>query len=66
MVIASDVVPNNLINKYLKEGSTLVRVLKDEHEYEIESHPLLDFKDNLIRHDYNKIKEVVQKLLKEG
>ena len=66
VVIASDVVPNNLINKYLKEGSTLVRVLKDEHEYEIESHPLLDFKDNLIRHDYNKIKEVVQKLLKEG
>lgn len=66
VVIASDVVPNNLINKYLKEGSTLVRVLKDEHEYEIESYPLLDFKDNLIRHDYNKIKEVVQKLLKEG
>lgn len=66
VVIASDVVPNNLINKYLKEGSTLVRVLKDNHEYEIESYPLLDFKDNLIRHDYNKIKEVVQKLLKEG
>ncbi|MCI6272092.1 MAG: uridine diphosphate-N-acetylglucosamine-binding protein YvcK [Erysipelotrichaceae bacterium] len=66
VVIASDIVPNNLINKYLKEGSTLVRVLKDNHEYEIESYPLLDFKDNLIRHDYNKIKEVVQKLLKEG
>lgn len=66
VIIPSDTVPEDILKKYQKEGSTYVSVLENKHEYIIESYPLLDFKDNLIRHDSIKIKEVVEGLLKEG
>ncbi len=65
VIVANDIVPDKLIEKYLKEGSTLVKVMSKKHNYEIEECSLLDFKDDLIRHNSNKIKVVVESLLKE-
>ncbi|MDI9518577.1 MAG: uridine diphosphate-N-acetylglucosamine-binding protein YvcK [Erysipelotrichaceae bacterium] len=64
VIVANDEIPRELIVKYFKEGSTVVKPKYMNHDYEIISESLLDFKDELIRHDSQKIKRVVEKLLK--
>ncbi|NLC97092.1 MAG: uridine diphosphate-N-acetylglucosamine-binding protein YvcK [Erysipelotrichaceae bacterium] len=64
VVIASDDVPKRLIVKYAKEGSNIVKPTYLYHDFDIISESLLDFKDDFIRHDSEKIKKVVEKLLK--
>lgn len=64
VIMANDEIPKELIVKYSKEGSTIVKPKRMKHDYEIIYESLLDFKDNLIRHDSQKIKKAVEKLLK--
>lgn len=63
VVVASDPIPQKSIQAYRAEGSTVVSIMKAQHDYQIIEEPLLYFDGHLIRHDPEKIKEVVEKLV---
>lgn len=65
VVIASDVIPQESIKAYGEQGSTVVHLKKEEHDYLIRKESLLYFDGHLVRHDPSKIEEVVKKLLGE-
>lgn len=55
---------NDVLNHYLKEGSSEVKITKTEHPYELLKKDILIFEDGLIRHDSNKIRDIVEELIK--
>lgn len=52
-----------LIKKYEGMGSVPVRVLEEEHNYKIISRDVLSFDEDLIRHDSNKIRDVMEEII---
>ena len=63
VVVAEDEIPSQIEKRYQKEGSTVVRVAKQSHSYEIIRRPLLCFDRELVRHDPQKIQEAVETLI---
>ena len=63
VVVAEDEIPSQIEKRYQKEGSTVVRVAKENHSYEIIRRPLLCFDRELVRHDPQKIQEAVETLI---
>lgn len=64
VVIAEETIPASIIERYVKESSNTVNVVKQEHDYEIIRCPLLCFDRNLVRHDPLKIQQAVEALIK--
>lgn len=65
VLIAKDKVPLESIQKYKKEGSTVVELKDKKHAYTVYQEELLMFDDGLVRHDSMKIEKAVRKLLSE-
>ncbi|MEG0077810.1 gluconeogenesis factor YvcK family protein [Anaerorhabdus sp.] len=65
VVVANDVIPEFITKRYEEENSTPVRIVRERHSYKIVEESLLDFSNNLVRHDSMKIKSVVESLLKD-
>lgn len=63
VVVAEDEIPSQIEKRYQKEGSTVVRVAKQNHSYEIIRRPLLCFDRELVRHDPQKIQEAIETLI---
>ncbi len=57
--------PAKIVKRYIQEGSTPVTIEKKKHPYKIIKRDLLDFSNQLIRHDSDKIRETVEYLLKK-
>lgn len=66
VVIASNEIPQEIVRRYEEEGSTVVHLSYQSHEYELLKRDLLDFKHNLVRHNSEKIKIVIEELLNRG
>jgi uncharacterized cofD-like protein len=64
VIYANDTVPDEIIEKYEKEGSKLVKITRESHNYEIIEENLLQFDNDLIRHSPEKIEIMVKKLMK--
>lgn len=60
VVVASDEIPENIIERYRKQDSSVVKVVDAKHDYQIRYANLLDFSTNVIRHNSVKIKEFVE------
>lgn len=65
VVVNNDIIPTHIIRRYQDEDSTPVKIVRERHSYEIVEASLLDFSNNLVRHDSMKIKSVVESLLKD-
>ena len=65
VVIASDIISKEIMQLYLDDNRTIVKVKNSDHEYKIVEADLLSFDRLLIRHDPLKIKNCIEKLLKE-
>ena len=65
MIVADNTVPEYILERYRKEGSSEVRLSKDQHDYKVVKMDLLSFDGNLVRHDSMKIKTAVEYLLQE-
>lgn len=52
-----------ILHRYKEMGSDAVHVQEEEHSYQILYRDVLSFEDGLIRHDSNKIRDVVKELL---
>lgn len=63
VLYADDKIPQESIEAYAKEGSTVVTVKQKEHAYQMIEAPLLYFDGHLIRHDPKKIQIAVEQLL---
>ena len=60
VVVANDDIPENILDRYLKQDSTLVKVVENKHDYNIIYANLLDFSAEVIRHNSGKIKDFVE------
>ena len=65
VLVASDALPLENVERYKKEGSTPVFLSQEQHEYTILRKELLTFKNGQIRHDASKIHDAVVELLEE-
>lgn len=52
-----------LLDKYKAMGSVPVRIMEEEHPYTILKRDVLSFDDGLIRHDSNKIRDVLEEII---
>lgn len=64
VVTHENTIDQNVLDHYLQEGSTEVKVIAKEHPYQLLKRDILIFEDGLVRHDSNKIKEVVEEIIK--
>ena len=55
----------DIITKYKGMGSTPVRLVEEQHPYVVVQRDVLNFDDGLIRHDSNKIRDVLEELIHE-
>ena len=63
VLVAQDPIPDAVLNRYALEGGKPVSILQQEHPYQVTPAPLLDFSDDLVRHDADKIRRCMQQLL---
>ena len=65
VVVANDIIPEEIREKYLQTRSTPVILQQSAHNYRIITHSLLRFNEGLIRHDVAKLRETIKDLLNE-
>lgn len=63
VITHSNQVEEYLVKKYHKMGSQVVNVSEDTHTYEVLYRDVLSIDKDYIRHDSNKIRDVVQELM---
>lgn len=63
VVIHNNVIAKSILEKYQEEESYPIYIRDEEHNFELIKHDLLDFEDDLIRHDSDKIKEMFDAIL---
>ncbi len=63
VIVPSDPIPEEVLNRYMDEGSTHVVVNERRHPYRIVRKRLLQFDNEYIRHDPLKIEKAVQSIL---
>ncbi|MEG2799107.1 MAG: uridine diphosphate-N-acetylglucosamine-binding protein YvcK [Erysipelotrichaceae bacterium] len=52
------------LNRYIEKGSHEITIRDEQHPYKIITCDILKFDDGLIRHDSNKIRDVVDRIIK--
>lgn len=60
-----DDISEEILSRYNLEGSTPVLMRENEHDYDVIEEELLNFNGNLIRHDPDKIRDLLTKYLKK-
>ena len=65
VITHNNVVSKELLDKYLAMGSEPVKVKEEQHDYEILYRDVLSFEDQLIRHDSDKIRDVIQEVIEK-
>lgn len=63
VVLANDLIPNALTSKYLTQHSIAVKAKNKEHTYQVWQREMLQFDNQLVRHDVNKVKAIIKELL---
>lgn len=64
VVFGKDSIPEEVLVKYENEGSFPVTIKEKTHDYTIFEEELLNFDDNLVRHNPEKIKDTVSRILR--
>lgn len=64
VVTHSNKINKQLLKKYQEMGSHVVRVCESTHSYQVLYRDVLSFENDYIRHDSNKIRDIVQELMK--
>ena len=65
VVTYSNQASEEILKKYREMGSEPIKVVEKEHTFDILYRDILSFEDNLIRHDSNKIRDVVKELIEQ-
>lgn len=63
VVTHSNKIDEQLLKKYQEMGSQVVNVCEQTHPYQVLYRDVLSFENDYIRHDSNKIRDVVQELM---
>ena len=62
---ASDRIPEEILQRYADADEQPVRMNCDTHDYQVITESLLDFSQNVVRHDADKIRNCLRKRLNE-
>lgn len=65
VITHNNIASEALLEKYRAMGSEPVKVMEENHSYEILYRDVLSFDDQLIRHDSNKIRDVIQEVIEK-
>ena len=65
VIVCKDNIPDKVVSRYEKEGSTPVVLRHRKHDYEIIREPLLAFENDLVRHDSLRIEKAIRHLLED-
>lgn len=65
VIVSNDKIPLDILERYEHEGSGPVQCIQEDHPYKLVKAELLDFTNNLVRHDSMKIKKVIEEILNE-
>lgn len=63
VVCSNDSIPQQVIEAYLKEEAVPVTIKEETHHYKVVETSLLNFENNLVRHDANKVKQSFEKIM---
>ena len=66
VVAYNDEISEETLQKYDLKGSTPVKTSDKHHDYHVITANLLNFEGKLIRHDSNKIRDIMIKIMKDG
>ncbi len=64
VVVANDEIPQRIQDLYAKENAAQIMVDEADHDYQLVETKLLNYENNLIRHDINKLKKTLKGLIK--
>ena len=62
---ASDSIPQAILQRYADADEQPVKMVREEHEYKVITESLLDFSQDFVRHDADKIRRCLKKRLNE-
>ncbi len=65
VLFAQDPIPEPILQRYAKEGGRPVVIAQTQHPYQVTPAPLLDFSEDLVRHDAEQIRRCMLKLFAE-
>jgi len=63
VVFANDEIPEGILQRYREENAAPILIKEKKHDYKIVKLPLLSYQNNLIRHDAEKVREVLERIL---
>ena len=63
VVFANDEIPQTILKGYWQEKADRILVRDKDHDYQVIETSLLNFDSNLIRHDVNKVRAILERLL---
>lgn len=63
VVFHNNQISENIMERYHEMGATQVCIQEDEHPYRIVKRDLLTFENDLIRHDSNKVRDIMEELI---
>lgn len=66
VIVNKSVVPQYILDKYLKEGSHMICLRETTHSYRIIEEYLLDVSKGLVRHNEMVLAEIIKEMLKES
>lgn len=62
-VFHNNEIRKDIEQKYLDMGSTIVQEVAKDHSYEVYKRDILTFEDDLIRHDSNKVRDIIVNII---
>lgn len=63
VVYANDEIPPFILDRYLEENAEPIRIKEKKHDYQIIETSLLSYQLNLVRHDADKVKAILERIL---
>ena len=63
VVYANDEIPEGILERYREENARPVLIREKKHDYKIIKLPLLNYQNNLIRHDTEKVRAALERIL---
>jgi hypothetical protein len=65
VVISSDVFPEAVLESYSLEEAEIVKLENRKHNYKVYRHSLLNFENNLVRHDPVKVRNSFLEIMRD-
>lgn len=63
VIAYNNILDKDILQKYIDKGSHQIKTVEKDHPYKLLSCDIINYEDELIRHDSNKIRDVLEKII---